>query len=144
MASSAYKNNGVIIIWWDETEAGDNASFTIPEIVISPLAKGNAYASSVEYNHSSDLKTMEEIFHLAQVNNPIPLNETNFNGGFNNVATVNDLSDLFLPGVIPAPNVSVTYDDFVTDHHSQIVSEKVHITNNGTTTVPAPLTPRPG
>ena len=44
MASAAYKNNGVIIIWWDESEGGDDLSRTIQEIVISPLAKGNAYA----------------------------------------------------------------------------------------------------
>ena len=45
MASNAYKNHGVIIIWWDESEsdgvAGDNAddfNHTIGEIVISPRA----------------------------------------------------------------------------------------------------------
>src|ERR1041384_1043003 len=57
MASKAYQNNGVVIIWWDESEGGDDASRTIPEIIISPLAKGNAYASSVPMHHSSDLKT---------------------------------------------------------------------------------------
>src|SRR5437899_885754 len=37
MATPAYQDNGVIIIWWDETEGGDDASRAIPEIVISPL-----------------------------------------------------------------------------------------------------------
>ena len=105
MASPAYQNNGVIIIWWDETEGGDDTNRTIPEIVISPLAKGNAYASTVPLNHSSDIKTMEEIFGLPLLNNPIPMNETNNFGGYNNVATVNDLSDLFVPGTIPAPRI---------------------------------------
>jgi hypothetical protein len=101
MASPAYKNNGVIVIWWDETEGGDDSTFALPEIVISPLAKGNAYASSVPMNHSSDIKTWEEVFGLPTLNNPIPSSETNVFGGFNTVSTVNDLSDLFAPGVIP-------------------------------------------
>ncbi len=32
MASPAYQNNGVIIIWWDETEGGDDASRAIRRI----------------------------------------------------------------------------------------------------------------
>src|ERR1051326_2402364 len=31
MASPAYQNNGVIVIWWDETEDGDDRTRTIPE-----------------------------------------------------------------------------------------------------------------
>ena len=103
MASSAYKANGVIIIWWDEAEGGDDVNHPIPEIIISPLAKGNAYASSVPMNHSSDLKTMEEIFRLPALDNPIPANETSVTGkGYNTVKSVNDLSDLFVPGAIPS------------------------------------------
>src|SRR4029077_20764163 len=64
MASQAYQNNGVIIIWWDDTEGGDDASRTLMEAVISPLAKGNGYSSSVVMSHSSDVKTIEEIFEL--------------------------------------------------------------------------------
>jgi len=140
MASKAYQDNGAIIIWWDETENGDTSSFTVPEIVISPLAKGNAYASAVPLNHSSDIKTMEEIFRLPSINNPIPVTETNVNGGYNNVATVNDLSDLFVSGAIPAaPNFSVTPENFVLNHHTQHVLQTVRITNNGNTPAPAPL-----
>ena len=47
MASQAYQNNGAIVITFDETEGGDTSAFTLPEIVISPLAKGNAYNSTV-------------------------------------------------------------------------------------------------
>jgi hypothetical protein len=101
MATRQYKNNGVIVIWWDETEQADDTAHAIGEIVISPLAKGNAFASSVELNHSSDLKTWEELFGLHFVNNPIPVSETNVSGtGYNTVATVNDLSDLLVPGAI--------------------------------------------
>src|SRR5262249_16569575 len=54
-ASQAYQNNGAIIIWWDETEGGDDPSRKIPEIIISPDAKGNAYTNNILYTHSSDL-----------------------------------------------------------------------------------------
>lgn len=74
MASDAYKKDGVIIIWFDESEpdgnAGDNSdnfNHPIPEIVVSPRAhanvKGVPYASAVNYTHSSDLRTLQEIFH---------------------------------------------------------------------------------
>jgi hypothetical protein len=123
MASKAYQNNGVIIIWWDETEGGDDTSCTLQEVVISKLAKGNAYASSVVMNHSSDIKTWEEIFGLPLLNNPIPATETNNYSGYNSVATVNDLSDLFVTGVVPAPaNLTVTGFGFVTNPHNQYVS----------------------
>lgn len=93
MASRAYRHNGAIIIWWDETEDGDDTNHSIPEIIISPLAKGNAYASPAPVKHSSDLKSVEELFHLPAVNNPVPTNETDVTGsGYNNVAVVNDLS----------------------------------------------------
>ena len=64
MASQAYKNNGAIVIWGDETEGTNQNDFshTLPEIVLSPLAKGNAYDSTLDYTHSSDLKTWEELF----------------------------------------------------------------------------------
>jgi hypothetical protein len=97
MASQAYQDHGVIILWCDETEGGDSTNYTITEIIISSLAKGNAYASGVEMNHSSDLKTMEEIFGLSFVSNTIPAGETKASGtGYNDVATVNDLGDMFL------------------------------------------------
>jgi phosphatidylinositol-3-phosphatase len=86
-ASQAYKNNGAIIIWWDETEGGDDPSRKLEEIVISPLAKGNAYNNNILYTHSSDLLTMEELFGLGCV------------GGS---CGANDLSDLFKAGAIPS------------------------------------------
>jgi hypothetical protein len=102
MATAAYRDHGVIVLWWDETERGDDTAHAIAEIVVSPLAKGNAFASNVELNHSSDLKTWEELFGLPFVNNPIPASETNVSGaGFNTVAKVNDLRDLFVPRAIP-------------------------------------------
>ena len=141
MASRAYQDNGLIIIWWDETEGGDDTNHTIPEVIISPLAKGNAYASSVPLNHSSDIKTIEELFHLPSLNNPIPAAETNVTGsGYNNAALVNDLSDLFVPGAIPAaPQMSVTRSPLVRDRHTGHVLQLVKLQNTGASPVPAPL-----
>jgi hypothetical protein len=92
MASKAYQHNGAIVIWFDETEGGDTSDYTLPEIVISRLAKGNAYDSTLTYTHSSDLKSMEELF---GVYGP--------GGGFlgdANTPGTNDLSDLFKPGAL--------------------------------------------
>jgi hypothetical protein len=89
MASQAYKNNGAIVIWFDETEHGNTTQFTIPEIVISPLAKGNAFNSTLPYTHSSDLKSLEELFGVSAPG-----------GGFlgdANTPGTNDIFDFFLP-----------------------------------------------
>jgi hypothetical protein len=104
MASQAYKNNGAIVIWWDESEGGDSSSYTIPEIVLSPLAVGNAYASNVPMSHSSDIRTMEELFGLATTANAIPGSETAATGGYNNVGSANDLSSLFQVNAVPEPS----------------------------------------
>ena len=99
-ASQAYKNNGAIMIWWDETEGGDSSAFTLDSTLISPLAKGNAYDSTLNYTHSSDVKTLQEIFGVAG---------GGFLGDAANPAT-NDLSDLFKAGAVPqaVPEASTT------------------------------------
>jgi hypothetical protein len=97
MASSAYKDHGAIIIWFDESEqdsAADNPddfSHSIPEIVISSRVHDNVdgrpYASPIAYSHSSDLRTMQELFRVGPF--------------LGDAANANDLSDLFKPGAIP-------------------------------------------
>jgi hypothetical protein len=91
MASNAYKDHGAIIIWNDESEGGDDFSHTIMEIVISSRAHDNVeglpYASPVNFTHSSDLLTMQEIFHVGP-----PLGDA---------VNATDLSDLFKSGAIP-------------------------------------------
>lgn len=97
MASEAYKNHGAIIIWFDESEqdaVGDNPddfNHTIGEIVISSRAHKNVdgvpYASPVFYTHSSDLRTMQNIFRVG------PL--------LGDAVNANDLSDLFKSGAVP-------------------------------------------
>jgi hypothetical protein len=98
MASKAYKEHGAIVIWIDESEqdgvAGDNPddfTHTLMEIVISPRAHENVeglpYASDVFFTHSSDLRTMQQIFHAGPY--------------LGDAVNANDLSDLFKPGVVP-------------------------------------------
>ena len=79
MNSTAYKAGGVaIFIIWDEGEGGDGP---IGMIVIFPNAKPG-YSNAIHYDHSSTLRTMEEIFHV-----------TPLLGG---AASATDLSDLFV------------------------------------------------
>ncbi len=111
MASHAYQNHGVIIIWTDETESTDDTNTTLPYVIISPLAKGNAYASTLPYSHSSDLRTMDEIFGLAYQTNAIPAAEIDAqNTGYNYVnarsARINDLRDFFVNVPAPLPAAS--------------------------------------
>ena len=90
-ASQAFKDDGAIVIWNDESEDGNGPGFGLTEIVISPLAKGNAFASNVALNHASDLKTWEELFGAG------PLL------GGAGAPGVNTLGSLFQPGAIPEP-----------------------------------------
>jgi hypothetical protein len=99
MASQAYQDNGVIVIWSDETEGTNQNNFThtLAFIVISKLAKGNAYASTKDYTHSSALATWQKVFGL-RANTPT--------GYLNDAANpqldgTTDISDMFKPGVIP-------------------------------------------
>jgi hypothetical protein len=94
MASQAYKNNGAIVIWNDETEGGDDFAHTSTEIVISPLAKGNAYNSTFNYTHSSDLRTLEQLFNVYGPGGTFLADA--------GAANTRDLSDLFVPAAIPA------------------------------------------
>ncbi|HEY2120352.1 MAG TPA: alkaline phosphatase family protein [Candidatus Acidoferrum sp.] len=105
MSSEAYKDGGVIILWWDESEQDgtmsdnpDDFNHTIGEIVISNLAHPNEnglpYASSVDFTHSSDLRTMQEIFHVKA--------NSGSSAFLGDAANATDLSDLFEPGVIPS------------------------------------------
>ena len=105
LSSRAYKDGGAIILWWDESEEdgepGDNPddfNHTVGEIIISDLAHPNEgglpYASSIDYSHSSDLRTLQEIFHVRATGGSSPY--------LGDAANANDLSDLFAPGVIPS------------------------------------------
>src|SRR6516164_842831 len=111
MASRAYQKAGAIIIWWDESEADaasdnpDDLTHTIGEIVISPQAHPNVngvpFASQVFLTHSSDLRTMQEIFHVTR---PLFLGDA---------VHADDLSSLFAEGAIPHDDD----DDAAADRH---------------------------
>ena len=95
MASDAYQDHGVIVLWWDESEGGDTSAFTLPFIIISRDAHANVggrpFATSVELSHSSTLRTLQEIFDVDPWSGYPWLGEA---------ATANDLSSLFRPGAI--------------------------------------------
>jgi hypothetical protein len=113
MGSRAYKNHGVIIIWFDETEqdmTGDNPddfNHTLGEIVISRHAHKNVhgipYASHRNLTHSSDVRTIEEIFHLQPF--------------LADAANATDLSDLFDEGAIPGRDGDDDHDGDHEGHH---------------------------
>ena len=132
MASAAYQSNGVIIIWTDETESTDDTNTTLPFIIISPLAKGNAYASGVALSHSSTLKMMDEIFGLSFQTNAIPTTETNAQRtGYNYVdgrsAVVNDLSDMFQPQC-GAPVITWSFTNLTLNAASNCAAAMIDVT----------------
>jgi hypothetical protein len=94
MASEAYQDHGLIVLWWDESEGGDDPARTLPFIIISGDVHNNVngmpYSNTVQYSHSSFLRTMQEIFHVNPPRYP-------WLGG---AAIATDLSDLFSPGAI--------------------------------------------
>ncbi len=96
VASDAFQNhNATIIIWNDETE-GDTASTLMQyagmEIVISKLAKGNAFNSTLSYTHSSDLKTLQELYNVGGAS---------ATGFLADAANATDLADMFVPNALP-------------------------------------------
>jgi len=161
MASPQYQDNGVIIIWTDETEGSPQNDFahTLTEIVISPLAKGNAYASTLNYTHSSDLRTMQKIFQVtgntpsgylndaANPSNPTPAHLVGTLNALPATAPLAkqsstppsgygtgqayDLSDLFHAGVVPGsiPVVSLSPSGFVVNRRSNSVTQTITVTN---------------
>ncbi len=77
-ASDAYQNGGAIFITWDEGGPGNNP---IGMIVLSPLAKAG-YSNTIEYTHSSTLRTMQTIFGVGPF--------------LHDAANATDLGDLFM------------------------------------------------
>ena len=79
--SPAFTHGGALFIAWDETDDDTNA--VIPLLVISPFARGDGYGSLNYYDHSSLLRTLQDIFGVQ------PL--------LGAAATATNLSDLFWP-----------------------------------------------
>ena len=64
-ASAQYQAGGAIFITWDEGEPTADCflgNCEIGMVVVSPLAKGGGYTNKIAYDHSSTLKTIQEIF----------------------------------------------------------------------------------
>ena len=84
----------MIVLWWDESEGGDDPGHTIPFFIISqevhPNVNGLPYSNTIQYSHSSFVRTMQEIFNVAPPRYP-------WLGG---AAIATDLSDLFKPGAV--------------------------------------------
>jgi phosphatidylinositol-3-phosphatase len=83
--SAVFKRDGVLFITWDESENVSGSSCNtqgcpIGMIVLSPFAKAH-YSNSVQYTHSSLLRSIEEIFGVTPFTR--------------DAANATDLSDLF-------------------------------------------------
>ena len=71
LGSSAYRNNGVLFITWDEGDSsagccGDSYGGHVATVVISPLAR-NGFRSGVAENHYSLLRTIEDAWRLGHL-----------------------------------------------------------------------------
>jgi hypothetical protein len=66
--SAQYKQGGALFIIWDEAEDSDGYSDgPIGMFLLSPFAKGGGkapYSNNIHYDHSSTLKTLQEIFQV--------------------------------------------------------------------------------
>ena len=66
--AAEYKSGGALFIIWDEGEdSGEFSDGPIGFFLLSPFAKGGgrtAYSNSIHYDHSSTLKTLQEIFQV--------------------------------------------------------------------------------
>ena len=153
MASQAYKNDGAIVIWTDETEGTNQNDFnhTLTEIVLSPLAKGNAYKSNLNFTHSSDVATMQKIFQVTATTPTGYLNDaanlSNSSGGLAGAATgfgtgtAQDLSDLFQAGVIPArlPGTKITAGGYTVNNRTKTAVQTVTVTNVLSSSITEPI-----
>jgi phosphatidylinositol-3-phosphatase len=87
LESDEYNQRGALFIIWDEAEdSGDFSDGPIGMFLLSPFAKGagkTAYSNNIHYDHSSTLKTLQEIFQVGPLLGAAADPETN------------DLSDLF-------------------------------------------------
>jgi hypothetical protein len=166
MASPVYQaGHAAIVIWTDETEGSpqDDYYHTLTELVISPLSKGNAYNSTLNYTHSSDVATVQEIFGVtantasgylndaANTSNPaIGTAITNTGQGLQlatgqpffgfGTGVAQDLSDLFVAGAVPPlPGLSLTPSGYAYNRKTGADTQTVTITNALSTAITNPI-----
>ena len=167
MNSPVYKaGHAAIVLWTDETEGTNQNDFnhTLTEIVISPLCKGNAYDSTLNYTHSSDIATMQKIFGVTASTPTGFLNDAaNASNGSNGVVgtsqagnaftkavsptggfgtgTAQDMSDLFVAGTIPAtiPGLSLTPSGYALNRRAGTDAQTVTVTNTSGAATNVPI-----
>jgi hypothetical protein len=124
--SNAYRTGGLLLITWDEGAGGSDGP--IGMIALSPFAKGN-YQNSIHYTHSSTLKTLEEIFHVALLRDAA------------NAQTA-DLSDFF-PTAINTPTATATLETPTATPSTTPTATATAILNPTDTPAPVPPTATP-
>jgi phosphatidylinositol-3-phosphatase len=69
MASTAYKNGGVIFITWDEAEnrSGAGSADQVPMIIVSENIVSAGFQSAKKYSHKSYLATVEDILAMPRL-----------------------------------------------------------------------------
>jgi hypothetical protein len=163
-ASPQYKAGGMIVLWTDESEGTTENDFNhaMMEIVISPYAKGTGYKSTLNYTHSSDVATLQEIFGLV-ANSPTgylgdAANLSNSSGayagvgdgkgsaGFGTGGTFGggqapDLSDLFVANTIPAglPALRTSASGYTVNQGGATESQTVTVTNTMSSAIATPI-----
>jgi hypothetical protein len=88
-ASAAFQNNGLIVLWWDESEGGDTSDYRIGEIIISPTLR----ATLTPTTFCTRTPPISSPCRRSSESGPCILDACN----------ATDLSDLFKPGSIPTP-----------------------------------------
>jgi len=84
-ATSAYKNNGAILVLWDECSPSHSSPHGL--IVVSPFARPG-YHNTTAYTHASTLRSLQEIFGVRPF--------------LRKASTSNDLKALFTTTLTPA------------------------------------------
>jgi hypothetical protein len=165
IASPVYQaGHAAIVIWTDETEGTNlnDYNHTLTEIVISPYCKGNAFASNLNYDHSTDINTWQKVFGVV-ASTPTGFlngaaNPSNTSGSFAGVGNgtgalgwgtggldgmgqSTDLSDLFVTGTIPAtlPGLSITPSGYVYNRRTNTENQTVTVTNVLSTAISTPI-----
>jgi hypothetical protein len=110
--SSAYQNNGLLVVTFDEGE-GSTGDGPIGAIFLSPRVKSPGYASTNFYDHSSLLRTWQDIFGVGP-----------YLGG---AVYANDMSDVFrtlrISGItVDGGNVQVTATNLIVGRTNYILS----------------------
>jgi hypothetical protein len=169
MSSPVYQaGHAAIVLWTDETEGNSINDFyhTLTEIVISPLAKGNGYNSTLNFTHSSDVATMQKVFgvvantptgYLNDAANPSTATPSGQTAVVNNgqglqvatgqpffgfgTGTAQDLSDLFVPGTIPTnlPGLALTPSGYVYNRKTASDAQTVTVTNTLSSAITSPI-----